>query len=147
MKGIFFFSAEIFFARPFLTRNLFPSKLVCEKIFSEITHTPLPPQKSNGRPITENKLPEHGFENSVFSVFKNPLIIHREKTKEINIERCARSGPKKPTKTYYKKGRFPNHSTLINFGVSLYLIKTGLNFTSNFLEQNNPNLNISARMS
>ena len=29
------------------------------------------------------------------------------------IERCARSGPKKLTKTYNKG--FPNHSTLINY--------------------------------
>ena len=31
--------------------------------------------------------------------------------------------------------------------VSLYLIKTGLNFTSIFFDQNNPNINISAKMS
>ena len=31
----------------------------------------------------------------------------------MTIERCARSGPKKLTKTYNK--RFPNHSTLINY--------------------------------
>ena len=31
----------------------------------------------------------------------------------MTIERCARSGPKKLTKTYNKG--FPNHSTLINY--------------------------------
>ena len=41
--------------------------------------------------------------------FKNSLIIHKEKQKKIDV-----------------------------LGVSLYLIKTRLNFTSNFLDQNNP---------
>ena len=31
--------------------------------------------------------------------------------------------------------------------MTLYLMKTRLNFTSNFLDQNTPNLNVSARMS
>ena len=49
MKDIFF-SVGIFF------RNVFPCKEffrpnVCRKFFSEITHTPLPPQVSNGRPL------------------------------------------------------------------------------------------------
>ena len=63
---VFFSSAGTFFAGHFLTRNFFPSKSVCIIFFSEITHTSSPLQKSNGRPITENELPEHGFENNVF---------------------------------------------------------------------------------
>ena len=55
------------------------------------------------------------------------------------LERCARSGPKKKAKTKTYNKEFPNHS--------IYLIKTGLNLTSNFSDQNNPNLNISVRMS
>ena len=42
------------------------------------------------------------------------------------IERCARSGPKKLTKTYNKG--FPNHSTLINYGSHNHDI--GRSFTS-----------------
>ena len=45
----------------------------------------------------------------LLNIFKNSLIIHKEKAKEINV-----------------------------YWVSLYLIKTRLNFKSNFLDQNNP---------
>ena len=55
----------------------------------------------------------------VVCAFKNSSMIHKERTKEINVK-----------------------------WVSLYLIKTRLNFTSNVLDQNIPkSKNISARMS
>ena len=42
----------------------------------------------------------------------------------MTIERCARSGPKKLTKTYNKG--FPNNSTLINFDSSGDIFKVPL---------------------
>ena len=41
------------------------------------------------------------------------LLVNKLQNDRNSIERCARSGPKKLTKTY--KNGFPNHSTLINY--------------------------------
>ena len=42
------------------------------------------------------------------------LLVNNSKISDRNaFEHCARSGPKKPTKTYSKG--FPNHSTLISY--------------------------------
>ena len=42
------------------------------------------------------------------------LLVNNFKMIGYAIERCARSGSKKLTKTYHKG--FPNYSTLINYG-------------------------------
>ena len=98
MKGIFFQCRNIF-RRAFPYKKLFSLEISLYYIFLWNHSYPLPPQKSNGRPITENELPEHGFENNVFSIFKKSIIIHKQKTKEINVE-CVFISDKDRAKLY-----------------------------------------------
>ena len=69
MKGIFFQCRNIF-RRAFPYKKFFPLEISLYYIFLWNHSYPLPPQKSNGRPITENELPEHGFENIFFNLQK-----------------------------------------------------------------------------
>ena len=46
-----FFQCRNFFRNVFSCKEFFRPKLVCRNFFSEITHTPLAPQESNGRPL------------------------------------------------------------------------------------------------
>ena len=52
---IHFFQCRNFFPQVFPFKIFFPSKSVNSLFFSEITHTPFPPQKSNGWPLRIGK--------------------------------------------------------------------------------------------
>ena len=95
----YFFQCRNIFRRASPYKKFFPLEISLYYIFLWNHSYPLPPQKSNGRPITENELPEHGFENNVFSIFKKSIIIHKQKTKEINVE-CVFLSDKDRTKLY-----------------------------------------------
>ena len=95
----FFFSTGIFFAGHFLTRNFFPSKSVCIIFFSEITHTPSLLKSQMVGPLQKMNCVNMAFKAMSFSVFKKSKIIHKQKTKEINVE-CVFISDKDRAKLY-----------------------------------------------
>ena len=62
----YFFQCRNIFRRASPYKKFFPPRNQSVLYFSLKSLIPPPPSKVNVRPITENKSPEHGFENNVF---------------------------------------------------------------------------------
>ena len=97
----YFFQCRNIFRRasPLIQEIFSPSKSVCIIFFSEITHTPSPLKSQMVGPLQKMNCLNMALKTMSFSIFKKSIIIHKQKTKEINVE-CVFISDKDRTKLY-----------------------------------------------
>ena len=96
----YFFSVQEYFSPGIsLQKIFFPSKSVCIIFFSEITHNPSPLKSQMVGPLQKMNCLNMALKTMSFSIFKKSIIIHKQKTKEINVE-CVFLSDKDRTKLY-----------------------------------------------
>ena len=96
----YFFSVQEYFSPGIsLQKIFFPSKSVGIIFFSEITHNPSPLKSQMVGPLQKMNCLNMALKTMSFSIFKKSIIIHKQKTKEINVE-CVFLSDKDRTKLY-----------------------------------------------
>ena len=95
----YLFQCRNIFRRAFPYKKFFPSKSVCIIFFSEITHNPSPFKSQMVGPLQKMNCLNMALKTMSFSIFKKSIIIHKQKTKEINVE-CVFISDKDRTKLY-----------------------------------------------
>ena len=96
---LLFFQCRNIFRRAFPYKKFVPSKSVCIIFFSEITHNPSPLKSQMVGPLQKMNCLNMALKTMSFSIFKKSIIIHKQKTKEINVE-CVFLSDKDRTKLY-----------------------------------------------
>ena len=96
----YFFSVQEYFSPGISLQEIFSSRNQnCTIFFSEITHTPSPLKSQMVGPLQKMNCLNMALKTMSFSIFKKSIIIHKQKTKEINVE-CVFISDKDRAKLY-----------------------------------------------